>query len=251
MDRLLYTAMSGASGTMSRQAAVAHNLANVTTQGYRAEEHRLRAVQVQTHNSNPAALPTRVFAVDASMHTDFSSGALMYTGSQYDVALRGKGWLTLALPDGTEAYTRAGSLQISENGVLQTPAGIPVMGDGGPITIPPDSRITIGEDGTVSTINESGAQNVVNAIGRLKLVNPPEADLVRGPDGLFRLNTGEPAPQDGTVRVAGGYLENSNVNPVEQMVSMISLARQFEMQMRMITTAETNDRAATQVLAPR
>lgn len=251
MDRLLYTAMSGASGTMSRQAAVAHNLANVTTQGYRAEEHRLRAVQVQTHNNDPAALPTRAFAVDASTHTDFSSGALMNTGSQYDVALRGKGWLTLALPDGTEAYTRAGSFQVSENGILQTPAGIPVMGDGGPITIPPDSRITIGEDGTVSTINESGAQNVVNAIGRLKLVNPPEADLVRGPDGLFRLNTGEPAAQDGAVRVAGGYLENSNVNPVEQMVSMISLARQFEMQMRMITTAETNDRAATQVLAPR
>ncbi|MDP1527293.1 MAG: flagellar basal-body rod protein FlgF [Rhodocyclaceae bacterium] len=251
MDRLLYTAMSGASGTMSRQAAVAHNLANVTTQGYRAEEHRLRAVQVQTHNNNPAALPTRAFAVDASTHTDFSSGALMHTGSQYDVALRGKGWLTLALPDGTEAYTRAGSFQVSENGILQTPAGIPVMGDGGPITIPPDSRITIGEDGTVSTINESGAQNVVNAIGRLKLVNPPEADIVRGPDGLFRLNTGEPAPQDDLVRVAGGFLENSNVNPVEQMVSMISLARQFEMQMRMITTAETNDRAATQVLASR
>lgn len=251
MDRLLYTAMSGASGTMSRQAAVAHNLANVTTQGYRAEEHRLRAVQVQTHNNNPAALPTRAFAVDASTHTDFSSGALMHTGSQYDVALRGKGWLTLALPDGTEAYTRAGSFQISENGILQTPTGIPVMGDGGPITIPPDSRITIGADGTVSTIAESGAQNVVNAIGRLKLVNPPEADLARGPDGLFRLNTGEPALQDDNVRVAGGFLENSNVNPVEQMVSMISLARQFEMQMRMITTAETNDRAATQVLAPR
>lgn len=250
MDRLLYTAMSGASGTMSRQAAVAHNLANVTTQGYRAEEHRLRAVQVQTHNT-PGALPTRAFAVDASTHTDFSAGALMHTGSQYDVALRGKGWLTVALPDGTEGYTRAGSFQISENGILQTSTGIPVMGDGGPITIPPGSRITIGEDGTVSTINESGAQNVVNAIGRIKLVNPPEADLVRGPDGLFRLNSGEAAPQNDAVRVANGYLENSNVNPVEQMVSMISLARQFEMQMRMITSAETNDRAATQVLAPR
>jgi flagellar basal-body rod protein FlgF len=250
MDRLLYTAMTGASGTMSRQAAVAHNLANVSTQGYRAEEHRLRAVQVQTHNQ-PGALPTRAFAVDASTHTDYSSGALTHTGNPYDVALRGKGWLALALPDGSEAYTRAGSFQISENGILQTPAGLPVMGDGGPITIPPDSRVTIGEDGTVSTISASGAQNVVNAIGRLKLVNPPETDLIRGQDGYFRLNTGEAAPQDDSVRVAGGYLENSNVNPVEQMVSMISLARQFEMQMRMITTAETNDRAATQVLAPR
>lgn len=251
MDRLLYTAMTGASGTMNRQAAVAHNLANVSTHGYRAEEHRLRAVQVQTHNAQPSALPTRAFAVDASTHTDYSEGALMYTGCVFDLAVRGKGWIALAMPDGTEAYTRNGSLTVSENGVLQTQAGIPVQGDGGPITIPPDSRVTVGVDGTLSVVPETGAQNTVNAVGRIKLVNPPEGELERGQDGLFRLRTGDPAPQDDTVRVASGYLENSNVNPVEQMVAMISLARQFEMQMRMITTAETNDRAATQVLAPR
>jgi len=251
MDRLIYTAMTGASGTLSRQAAVAHNLANVSTQGYRAEEHRLRAAQVLTHNTDPAALPTRAFAVDASTHTDFSEGALMYTGGQYDAAVKGKGWIALVMPDGSEAYTRAGSFEISENGVLQTKAGLPVQGDGGPITIPPDSRVAIERDGTVSVVPETGAQNTVNAIGRIKLVNPPEAELVRGPDGLFRMNTGNPAPQDDAVAIASGYLENSNVNPVEQMVAMISLARQFEMQMRMITTAETNDRAATQVLAPR
>lgn len=251
MDRLLYTAMTGASGTMNRQASVAHNLANVSTHGYRAEEHRLRAVQVQTHNTGPAALPTRAFAVDASTHTDFSEGALMYTGATFDLAVRGKGWIALAMPDGTEAYTRNGGFTISENGVVQTANGIPVQGDGGPITIPPDSRVTVGVDGTISVVPESGAQNTVNAVGRVKLVKPPEADLVRGADGLFRMNTGEAAPQDDTVKVASGYLENSNVNPVEQMVAMISLARQFEMQMRMITTAEANDRAATQVLAPR
>jgi flagellar basal-body rod protein FlgF len=251
MDKLIYTAMTGASGTLSRQAAVAHNLANVSTQGYRAEEHRLRAVQVQTHNATPAALPTRAFTVDASTHTDFSSGALMHTGGIYDVAVRGKGWIALAMPDGSEAYTRAGGFQTSENGILQTKNGIPVQGDGGPIAIPPDSRVAIGEDGTISVVSETGAQNTVNAVGRIKLVNPPESQLVRGPDGLFRLAGGNPVPQDENVRVAAGYLENSNVNPVEQMVAMISLARQFEMQMRVITTAETNDRAATQVLAPR
>jgi flagellar basal-body rod protein FlgF len=250
MDKLIYTVMTGATGTLSRQAAVTHNLANVTTQGYRAEEHRLRAAQVLTHNT-PAALPTRAFAVDASMHTDFSEGALTYTGGSYDVAVRGKGWIALALPDGTEAYTRAGSFEASENGVLQTRNGIPVQGDGGPISIPPDSRVTIERDGTVSVVPETGAQNTVNAVGRLKLVNPPEAELVRGPDGLFRMNTGDPAPQDDNVKIAAGYLENSNVNPVEQMVAMISLARQFEMQMRMLTTAEANDRSATQVLVPR
>jgi len=249
MDRLIYTAMTGASAVLSRQAAVAHNLANVTTQGYRAEEHRLRAVQVLTHNAAPAALPTRAFAADASTHSDFGSGALIHTGGIFDVAVRGKGWIALALPDGSEAYTRAGGLETSENGVLQTKNGIPVQGDGGPIAIPPDSRVAIERDGTISVTPLTGAQNTVNAVGRIKLVNPPEAELIRGPDGLFRLAAGEAAPQDDGVRIAAGYLENSNVNPVEQMVAMISLARQYEMQMRMITTAEQNDRAATQVLA--
>lgn len=251
MDKLIYTVMTGATGLLSRQAAVSHNLANVTTQGYRAEEHRLRAAQVLTHNATPAALPTRAFAVDASTHTDFSEGALTYTGGSYDVALRGKGWIALALPDGTEAYTRAGSFETSENGVLQTKNGIPVQGDGGPIAIPPDSRVAIEVDGTVSVVPETGAQNTVNVVGRIKLVNPQEADLVRGPDGLFRMKSGDAAPLDENVKIASGYLENSNVNPVEQMVAMISLARQFEMQMRMITTAEANDRAATQVLTPK
>lgn len=251
MDRLIYTAMTGASGVLNRQAAVAHNLANVSTPGYRAEEHRLRAVQVLTHNAFPAALPTRAFVVDASTHSDFSEGALQYTGNPFDVAVKGPGWIALALPDGTEAYTRAGSLTVSENGLLQTKSGIPVMGDGGPLSIPPDSRITIERDGTVSVVPQSGAQNTVNAVGRIKLVNPPEAELVRGQDGLFRLKSGDPAPQDETVTLASGYLENSNVNPVEQMIAMISLARQFEMQMRVITSAEANDRAATQVLTPR
>lgn len=248
MDRLIYTAMTGASGTLSRQAAVAHNLANVSTQGYRAEEHRLRAAQVLTHNAPQTALPTRAFAVDASTHSDFSEGAMTYTGGQYDVAVRGKGWIALALPDGTEAYTRAGSFEISENGLLQTKNGIPVQGDGGPLSIPPDSIVTIEGDGTVSVVPESGAKNTVNAVGRIKLVNPPAAELTRGPDGLFRLASGDAAPQDENVRIASGYLEQSNVNPVEQMVAMISLARQFEMQMRMISTAEANDKAATQIL---
>lgn len=250
MDRLIYTAMSGASQTMNRQAAVAHNLANVSSTGYRAEEHRLRAVQVQTHNA-PAALPTRAFAVDASTHTDFSSGPLQYTGRNLDLAIEGKGWIALSLPDGTEAYTRNGNLELNVNGVLQTRSGIPVMGDGGPISVPPDSKIAVGKDGTVSVIPETGAQNTVNAIGRVKLVNPPEDTLVRGGDGLFRLKDEGAAPPDEKVSVANGYIENSNVNPVEQMVSMISLARQFEMQMRMLSSAEQNDRAATQVISSR
>jgi flagellar basal-body rod protein FlgF len=250
MDRLIYTAMTGAAQTMGRQAAVAHNLANVTSTGYRAEEHRLRAVQVQSRNT-PAPLATRAFAVDASTHTDYTSGPLQYTGRSLDVAVQGSGWIALAMPDGSEAYTRNGSLETSVNGVLQTRTGIPVQGDGGSITVPQDVKVSIGKDGTVSVIPETGAQNTVNSIGRIKLVNPEEAELVRGGDGLFRLKSGDLAPMDEKTQIAGGYLEGSNVNPVDQMVSMISLARQFEMQVKMLQTADQNDRSATQVINAR
>ena len=247
MDRLLYTAMTGASGTMNRQAAVAHNLANVSTGGYRAEEHRLRAVQVQTHNQ-PPALPTRAFVVDASTHTNYEVGPIMQTGRQLDVAVQGSGWIAVTAPDGTEAYTRDGNLQIDVNGVLQTRNGLNVVGDGGPIAVPPDQQVEIGRDGTVSIVPITGLRTS-SPVGRIKLVNPAEADLERRPDGMFRLKTGQPAPINDNVRLSTGVLEGSNVNASEQMISMISLARQFEMQVKMMTNAETNDRAATQLLS--
>ena len=242
MDRLIYTAMTGAKGTMDQQAAVAHNLANATSTGFRAELHKLRAVEVQTD-----ALRTRSFTVDASVANNFDQGALQRTGRAYDVALQGKGWLAVQMPDGSEAYTRNGSLDVSANGILQTHDGKPVLGYGGPVTIPPDNKITIGADGSISA-SQPDQPGVVNVVAQLKLVNPPEADLVRGDDGLFRVRGGAPAQADPNVRVAGGYLEGSNVNVVDQMVQMISLSRQFEMQTRMLSTAEQNDRAAAQVL---
>lgn len=244
MDRVIYTAMTGARSTLGQQAAVAHNIANADATGFRAELHKMRAVEVRTQ-----AMHTRAFVVDASVASDFAPGPLKFSGRELDVAVRGKGWLAVQTLDGSEGYTRDGSLEISANGVLQTRAGLPVLGDGGPITIPPDSEIAIGSDGTISAIQVK--EGIVNEIGRLKLVNPPEADLARGDDGFFRLGGGAPAPVDEAVTVAGGYLESSNVNVAEQMVRMISLARQFEMQMRMITNAEQNDRSATQVIAPR
>lgn len=248
MDRLIYTAMSGASQTLSRQASVAHNLANVNSTGYRAEEHRLRAVPLQSR-STPQGLPTRVLAVDASTHTDFTSGPLVNTGRPLDLAVQGPGWIALQMPDGSEAYTRNGSFELNVNGVMQTRNGIPVQGDGGPITIPPEVKLSIGGDGTISSLPESGAQNTVSVIGRIKLVNPPQSDLVRGDDGLFRLGSRESAPVDESAIVLTESLEGSNVNAAEQMVTMISLSRQFEMQMKMLSTADANDRAATQILA--
>lgn len=250
MDRLIYTAMTGASQTLSRQAAVAHNLANVSSAGYRAEEHRLRAVQVQS-NAQEKGLATRAFAVDASTHTDYTPGPMTITGRPLDMAVQGAGWIAVQMADGSEAYTRNGSFEINVNGIVQTRNGLPVQGDGGAITIPPDVKISVGVDGTISVLPESGAQNTVSVVGRIKLVKPPEVDLVRGEDGMFRLRDNSAAPIDESVKVAAGHLEGSNVNPAEQMVTMISLARQFEMQMKMLSTADANDRAATQILTSR
>lgn len=243
MDRLIYTAMTGAKHVFNQQAGVAHNLANATTGGYRAQEHKFRAVPIQSD-----ALPTRAFVVDASIADDFTPGPLNHTGRTLDVAVQGRGWLAVEAADGTEAYTRAGSLQTNANGQLQTRDGRNVVGDGGAIAIPPDSKITIASDGTISVVPESGAQTAVNVVGRIKLVNPPEADLVRGADGLFRTRAGTPAPLDETVRLATETIEGSNVNVVDAMVSMISLARQFEMQIRMLQNADTNAQQANRVL---
>lgn len=244
MDKLIYTAMTGAKHILTQQAAVSHNMANATSTGFRTEMHKFRAVDVQD-----SPLASRSFVVDASVATDFRPGPMQLTGRTYDVVIEGKGWFAVQGADGQEAYTRNGSFELSAEGVLQTRDGRAVIGDGGPITVPPDNQIVIGKDGSISAIPSTGDKNAVNVIGRFKLVNPPEAELRRGEDGLFRVAGGAPAPADEAVQVAGGYLEGSNVNVVDQMVNMISLARQFEMQTQLLRKAETNDQVATKLLS--
>jgi flagellar basal-body rod protein FlgF len=244
MDRLIYTAASGAKHILEQQATTSHNLANVSTTGFRAQIDAFRAVQVQG-----GELPTRAFVVDATVGADFSSGPLQATGRDLDVAIKGKGWIALQMPDGTEAYTRNGALQMSPNGMLQSSAGFAVQGEGGPISIPPDVTVTVGADGSVSAISRASQPAVSTVLGRIKLVNPAEQDLVRGDDGLFRLANGSAAPADPGVAVAGGMLEGSNVSAVDSMVSMITLARSFETQMSLLKNAENNATKATQILA--
>ena len=244
MDRLIYTAMTGAKHVFKQQAGVSNNLANVSTVGFRAQEHKFQAVPILSE-----ATPTRAFVVDSSVSNKFEEGPLMVTARELDVAVKGKGWLTVQMPDGTEAYTRAGALDINTNGLLQTKSGLPVLGDGGPIAVPPDNRVEIAPDGTVSVVPLAGAPNNVNAIARLRLVNPPEANLVRGDDGLFRLKGGATADADPNVKLVPGALEGSNVNVADTMVNLISLSRQFEMQIKLLQTADANAKQADQLLS--
>ena len=243
MDRMIYVAMTGAKHILGQQAAVAHNLANVSTNGYRAAASAFRALPVVGDG-----LPTRTFVVDSTSGANFAPGALQSTGRDLDVAVQGPGWIAVQSDNGGEAYTRNGSLQVSPNGMLQTRNGLNVLGDGGPISIPPDSNISIAKDGTVSVISTVPPPKAVNAVGRIKLVNPDEKLLARGGDGLFRLANGASAEADPNVALAAGALEGSNVSAVEEMISMISLARQFDLQMQLLNNAQKNATQASQIL---
>ena len=239
MDRMIYLSMSGAKATMQRQETLANNLANVSTAGFRAELAAFRAVPVEGSGAS-----SRVYALETTPGYDASPGQVMATGRNLDVAMKGNAWLAVQGLDGTEAYTRAGSLDVSAEGVLTTVTGLTALGDGGPIQVPANVQVGIAGDGTVSATDANGRST---AIGKLKLVTP-EAPLTRGTDGLFRASEGD-LSADATARLQDGALEGSNVSAVETMVGMISAARQFEAQMKMLSTAEANEKVAAQLLS--
>jgi len=244
MDRVIYIAMTGAREVTRQQAAVSHNLANVSTQGFRQELNVFRALPVVGEGAK-----TRAFVLETTPRTDFTQGVIQQTQRPLDVALRGPGWIAVQGADGQEAYTRMGHLQVSQNGILQTGNGLNVLGDGGTIAVPPDQDILIGKDGTISSVPVGRDLNAVTLLGRIKLTNPAETDLARGDDGLFRLNSGQPAPADANVNLVSGALEASNVNPAEALVNMVSLSRQFEMNMRILRAAQDNETSANKVLS--
>lgn len=249
MDRILYTAMSGARQSMEQQAVVSHNLSNVGTAGFRAQLHAMRAVPVQ----GDGALPTRVSVAASTPGSDFSSGSITRTGRALDVAVEGEGWLTVQTADG-EAHTRRGDLQVDGDGFL-TSVGRPVMGEGGPIQVPLGAGVSIGADGTISTIGQGEDPDALVPVDRLKLVSAPDQGLLRGDDGLFRpapAAGGEALavlPLDEEVRLASGALEGSNVGAVEAMVSMIDVARRYEMQTKVISSADENAQRANGLLS--
>ena len=243
MDRMLYVAMTGAKETLRAQTVNNHNLANVSTTGFRAD---LAAFQSRAVDGTGFA--SRVYATNASVGWDSTSGALLTTGRDLDIAVNGPGWIAVQDADGREAYTRAGDLKIDPTGQLMTATGRPVLGDGGPINVPPYTSIFFAADGSISVVAQGQGPDTTSTVGRIKLVNPAEADVQRGEDGLFRLKDGSDAPPDAAVRIGSGVLESSNVNTAAAMVNMIELARQFEMQVKAIRTAEENDQTAAQLM---
>ncbi len=244
MDRLLYTAMSGARQLMEAQAVNSHNLANVSTIGFRADLHA--AVQSRVPG---AGLETRVQSVGQNLGWNQSVGPQMHTGRELDVAVQGTGFIAVQARDGSEGYSRAGDLRVDENGLLRTGAGLAVLGDGGaPIAVPQHSSISIGEDGTVSIVPLGQTANTSTTVDRIRLVNPDPALLAKGSDGLLRMNDGSSPASDAAVTLRSGTLEGSNVNAANALVEMIQIARQYEMQVKLMTTVEENDQRSSQLL---
>lgn len=252
MDRIIYTAMAGAKQTMDRQAVVNNNLANVSTSGFRTQLSAMRAVPVQ----GAGVLDTRTSVVASTPGADLSAGPITHTGRDLDVALQGNAWLTVLDDSGTEAYSRRGDLQVDSTGLLLTGEGRTVMGEGGPIIVPLGAQVFMGSDGILSAIGEGEDPDALVEIGRLKLVTPlnPAQDLLRGDDGLFRMAPdaeGEAVflAADENARLVSGALEGSNVSAVESMVAMIDNSRRYDLQMKVIETANENAQRANSLLS--
>ena len=243
MDKLLYIAMSGAKETMRAQAANTHNLANASTTGFKADLSAFRSRAV----TGPG-FASRVYATDQTVGWDHTFGSSQQTGSPLDLAIRGQGFLAVQDSNGNEAYTRAGDLHVDPTGQLLTATGLPVLGDNGPISVPPATSITVGSDGTISIVPLGQSPQTTANVARIKLVNPPLDSVIRGADGLFRTSDGTPAVADASTTVASGSLESSNVDIASCMVNMIELSRHFDLQIKAMHTAQDDAAASAKLL---
>jgi flagellar basal-body rod protein FlgF len=243
MDRALYVGMTGAVQTMQAQAVNSHNLANASTLGFKAQLVEAEAVAVQG-----PGMQSRVNVRSSDGGWDSTSGNLQQTGRDLDVAFRDGNWLAVQAADGSEAYTRRGDLQIDNLGRLLTGSGQPVMGEGGPLSVPPASSVSIAADGTISIVPQGQGADAQAVVGRLKVVSATPSQLSRGADGLMRAGAGVALPAAAGAVVSSGALESSNVNLAEVMVNMISLARQFELQTQLMKNTDQNAQAATGIM---
>lgn len=243
MDKMIYVAMTAAKQMMSAQAIAANNLANASTSGFKADYDTFRAMPIFG-----AGHPSRVFGMVERSGINATEGQIHPTGNDMDVAIAGKGFIAVQAPDGSEAYTRAGKMQITVSGQLVTGPGLPVIGNGGPIAIPQFESFLIGEDGTLSIRPLGQEATTLAQIDRIKLVAPEYDELVKGEDGLFRLRDGSTPAADANVSVIKGMIEESNVKGVTEMIAMIEHSRQYEMAVKAMRTAQDNDAAGARLL---
>ncbi|MEW6444501.1 MAG: flagellar basal body rod protein FlgF [Pseudomonadota bacterium] len=244
MDRMLYIAMNGAKNALLAQATNSHNLANANTTGFKADIDEFKALPVYG-----PVLASRVVSEDSRVGTNLNAGSIMTTGRELDIAIRGDGWIAVQAADGQEAYTRAGDLRIDSAGLLTNGAGRPVLGNDGPIAIPPSAKVEIGSDGGITIMTPGDPPNAPLLVDRIRLVNPPAASMEKRLDGLMGVKQGTQVTPDAAVQVVSGALEGSNVNSVDSMVRMIQYARMFETQSKMMQQADANGEATNRLLA--
>ena len=244
MDRMLYIAMNGAKNALLAQATNSHNLANANTVGFKSDLDEFKSLPVYG-----PAMASRVYSEDSRAGTNLNAGSIMTTGRELDVAIQGEGWLAVQAADGQEAYTRAGDLRVDSAGLLTTGAGHPVLGNGGPIAIPPAAKVEIGADGGITVLSPGDPATAPLLVDRIRLVNPPKEAMEKRLDGLMGVKPGTEVVADANVRVISGALEGSNVNAVDSMVRMIQYARMFETQSKLMQQADANGEATNRLLA--
>lgn len=243
MDRLIYTALSGMQSSMQRQRVLASNMANVDTVGFRAELMDQRPVTVDGEQMEVRALQQALVR-----GADMSGGTISPTGRALDVAVDGDALVAVQAPEGEEAYTRRGDLTLSAGGVLKTGEGHPVIGESGPITVPPGGAVRIGNDGAVLLADPATPDAAPVEVGRIKLAAPAGSEIAKGLDGLFRVVGGGTLPTDLEATVKSGHLEGSNVKMTDVLVEMIDQQRLFEMRTKLVSTAREVDESGAQLM---
>lgn len=234
MDKLLYVGMNAAKNTQLAQATTVNNLANASTPGFRGDFHVLLSAQVEG-----PYFDSRINSVSHDRTSSLQQGPVQYTGGEWDIAIDGDGWLAVQADDGTEAYSRRGDLRLTAEGMLVNGANQMVMGENGPLSIPEYSRLLIGNDGTISVVPKGEASSTMISLDRLKLVKLDPTQVIKRDDGLMAQRDGMPGEPDASVRVRSGYIEGANISAVDSMVSMINHSRMYEMQVKLMRTAET------------
>jgi len=243
MDRMIYVAMSGAKETLIAQAGNSNNLANVNTPGFMEDLNQFRSMPVFGQG-----YPTRVYALDERPDISFDKGSEQSTGNPLDLAVKGQGFFAVQAPDGSEVYTRRGDLRVDVTGQVTNGEGLPLIGNSGPIALPPFERIEVAPDGTITILPEGAKPDALAIVDRIKMINPPIDRLRKGEDGLLRMDDASNPEADAAVTLASGVLESSNVNVADALVTMIELSRKFEMQVKMMKTSQELDSASASLM---